>query len=84
MNTFSHTKLETYVTTLPDQCAAQAGSLSWCIKDDRSLVCDTTSGSKVLNTLADVMCEVTKQRGVTEVRMIDHSLQAKLKARIIP
>ncbi|CAL1165228.1 unnamed protein product [Cladocopium goreaui] len=34
---------------------------------------------EVLNTLADVMCEVTKQRGVTEVRMIDHSLQAKLK-----
>ncbi|CAL1141604.1 unnamed protein product [Cladocopium goreaui] len=62
-----------------DQCATQAGTVPWFVNDDRTLVCDTTSGSKTLNTLADVLCEVTKSRGVTEVRVVDHGLQPKMK-----
>ena len=65
---------------LSDQCATQAGTVPWFVNDDRTLVCDTTSGSKTLNTLADVLCEVTKSRGVTEVRVVDHGLQPKMKA----
>ena len=66
--------------TLSDQCTTQAGTVPWFVNDDRMLVCDTTSGSKKLNTLADVLCDVTKSRGVTEVRVVEHGLQPKMKA----
>lgn len=66
--------------TLSDQRSTQTTCVPWFINDDRAVLCDTTSGSKTLSTLAEVVCNVTKLRGVTEVRVVDHSLQAKMKA----
>ena len=41
------------------------------MKHDATLL----SVDKKLTSLADILCDVTKQRGVTEVRVIDHSLR---------
>lgn len=52
----------------------------WVISDDRTLVCLVSGTEKKLCSLAETMCTVTKERGVTEVRLVDHSLQPKMKA----
>lgn len=44
-------------------------------------MCRVKPDSKQVMTLADVMCSVTKERGVTEVKLVDHSLRDKVKAR---
>lgn len=71
--------------SLSDQCSGQTASIPWHIKDDKCLVCHitTTSGGaseKTLKSVADVLCDITKTRGVTEVRMTDYSLQQLMKA----
>lgn len=33
-------------------------------------------------TLADAVCDVTRKRGVTEIRMTDHAMRPKMKARL--
>ena len=55
----------------------------WSISNDKVLVCLVKSGeppSKTLMTLADTMCTVTKERGITELTLVDHSLRPKVKA----
>ena len=44
------------------------------------LVSPGSTPEKSLTTIADVVCDVTKTRGVTEVRMTDHAMQPKMKA----
>ena len=38
-------------------------------------------GTKSLLNLAEVLCDITKTQGVTEVRLVDHNLTAMTKAR---
>lgn len=52
----------------------------WVISDDRTLVCLVSGTEKKLCSLSETMCTVTKERGVTEVRLVDHALQPKMKA----
>ena len=63
-----------------DQCNAQTTSLPWHVVDDRVVLCHADATDKTLTTLANLVCDVTKTRGVTEIRMIDHSMQPKMKA----
>lgn len=50
------------------------------LHDDRAIVV-LVGTEKTLCTLADVVCEVTRTRGVTEIRMVDHGMSAMKKAR---
>lgn len=36
---------------------------------------------KTLTTIADALCDVARRRGVTEVRLVDHCVSPKMKAR---
>lgn len=55
----------------------------WHFTDDKVLVCLLAGDppSKKLCTLADVMCHVTKERGITEAKLVDHVMRPKVKAR---
>ena len=55
----------------------------WHFTDDKVLVCLVGGDppSKKLCTLADVMCHVTKERGITEAKLVDHVMRPKVKAR---
>ena len=64
---------------LSDQCRAQTGSIAWNLMDDRAIVA-LVSESKKVTTLAEMICDVTRVRGVTDMRMTDHSLVPKMKA----
>ena len=69
------------VTCPTDQCTTQNGNIPWYVVDDRTIVCNVpSSGEKVVTTLASLVCDVTKTRGITEIRVIDHALSPKLKA----
>lgn len=52
----------------------------FCIDNDLLLICLVKPDAKQVMTLAEVMRSVTKERGVTEVKLVDHSLRAKMKA----
>lgn len=71
-----------FVIDLSGTCASQSGSLSWHISDDRSLLCYVTSTDKTLMSVADLMCEVTRRRGITEISIVDHSMTTMKKAMI--
>lgn len=67
------------------ECPAATSAISpdhvpWCIDDDKRLICLVKPQSKQVMTLAEVMCSVVKERGVTEVKLVDHSLRDKMKA----
>ena len=69
------------VTCPADQCSTQNGNIPWHVVDDRTIVCNVpSSGEKIVTTLASLVCDVTKTRGITEIRVIDHALSPKLKA----
>ena len=48
--------------------------------DDRTILALVTE-SKKITTLAEMICDVTRTRGVTDMRMTDHSLSLKMNAR---
>ena len=39
------------------------------------------SDDKSITSLADLLCKLAGERGVTEVRVVDHSVVPKVKAR---
>jgi len=50
--------------------------------DDKVLVALVRPGdppSKCLMPLAETMCAVARERGVTEVKLVDHNLRPKVK-----
>ena len=64
-------------------CGASPDYVPWSISDDKVLVCLVKSGdapTKTIMSLADTMCTVTKERGITELKLVDHSLRPKMKA----
>ena len=58
--------------------------IPWLIVDDMQLVSLLPgvggSGTKDMLTVADVMCRITRERGVTESKVVDHDLDAKKTA----
>ena len=72
--------------TLLDSCSTLTGSLPWKVDDDKTVICfvDTNAATeKTIMTLADALCEVTRKHGVTEIRMTDHNMRPKMKARLV-
>lgn len=54
--------------------------LAWMVAADTNMVASVKpDGSKHLMTLADVICQLTRDRGITEVRLVDHNLRPKTK-----
>lgn len=68
---------------LGGDAATVSDQIPWLLKSDLDTVCLVTGTgaqvSKRLMTVADVLCEVTRTRGVTEVTVIDHDLSPMLK-----
>ena len=62
--------------------------LPWLLPDDRQLIClskqDGDRTVKEIMALSDLVCSVTRERGVTEVRVVDHTLTPKVQARSLP
>ncbi|CAK9094173.1 Uncharacterized protein SCF082_LOCUS44273 [Durusdinium trenchii] len=64
-----------------EHAATLDASLSWLVSDDKQLVALIKEGTdKELMSLAEVVCSVAKNKGITECKIIDHELQPKLKA----
>lgn len=40
--------------------------------------------SKKISTVADIFCEVTKEKGITEIRLIDHDVTPKMEVGRCP
>ena len=64
-----------------DTVATVTDFLPWCLRDDRTLVAFCKGDTKEVVSLAEVMCMITRERGITECRVIDHELENKIKAR---
>ena len=74
-----------WIRVNPAATAASATeTLPWCLSDDKALVClvKTENGNvnKSICSVADLMCSITRDRGVTEVRLVDHDMSPMLKA----
>ncbi|CAK9064636.1 unnamed protein product, partial [Durusdinium trenchii] len=54
-----------------------ASSISWHISKDSALI--AMADTKAVTTLADLICKVARERGVMEVRTVDHSLAPKVQ-----
>lgn len=50
-----------------------ASSLSWNLSKDSALIAMT--GTKEITTVADLVCKVASDRGIMEVRVVDHTLE---------
>ena len=79
-------QVEPYLTlTLSDQDGSLTGSIPWHVPHDKLIVAvvpTAATSEKRICTVADAICDVTRTRGVTEIRLTDHALAAKVKARI--
>ena len=73
----SHLKL-----TLLDQHATATGAIPWYLVDDKAVLVVVEPTEKRISTVADALCDVTRARGITEIRMVDHALAAKVKAMV--
>lgn len=49
--------------------------LGWVLSQDNTLV--AMADSKEIKSVADIMCDVAKHQGVTEIRIVDHTVQPK-------
>ena len=50
--------------------------------DDKAVLVVVEPTEKRISTVADALCDVTRARGITEIRMVDHALAAKVKAMV--
>ena len=70
--------------TLPllDTHATHPTAIPWHVTEDRTLVSvlPLAAGEKKLQSIAEATCDVTRQRGVTELRMVDHGITPKMQA----
>ena len=61
-----------------------ADSIPWLMDADKSLVVFVKpDGKKSAMPLADVMCSVVRERGVTEFNIVDHTAAPLLKDLIM-
>ncbi|CAJ1423296.1 unnamed protein product [Effrenium voratum] len=58
--------------------------LAWVVRSDKHFVSLVTGQGDVANkevmTMADVMCYITRERGVTQARLLDHDMEPLTKA----
>ncbi|CAK8999273.1 Uncharacterized protein SCF082_LOCUS5988 [Durusdinium trenchii] len=77
--------LATWRECMVATAATAADTLPWCVNDDKTLVClvKTEGGSttKTISSIAEIMCSITRERGITEVRLVDHDMSPLMKAR---
>ena len=57
-----------------------ASSLSWNLSKDSALIAMT--GTKEITTVADLVCKVASDRGIMEVRVVDHTLEPMQNGQI--
>ena len=57
----------------------QPQSIPWVLDDDKTMVVVVSTSGKTVSTVADALCSLAKDRGITEARMVDHTLEAKMK-----
>lgn len=56
----------------------QSSCIPWLVTCDKTLVAMIGDASeKKLQTLADCMCDTVKNKGITELRVIDHTMAAR-------
>ena len=53
--------------------------LPWVARSDKHVIALVKGTEKTVMTLADVMCDITKSRGITEVHVADHDLSPMQK-----
>jgi hypothetical protein len=71
-----------YATVPAATSSTSPEHVPWKVVDDKMLVClvKAEPPSKHLMSLADTVCTVAKERGITEIKLVDHSLRPKVKA----
>ena len=76
-----------HLRSLPGTANSQ--SIPWVVKADTSVLmlvstsvgeAGTLVSQKEMTTLADLLCSITRSRGVTEARVVDHALVPKTQA----
>ncbi|CAK9061212.1 Modification methylase ScrFIA [Durusdinium trenchii] len=67
------------LTDFESEARNAADQIPWLLAKDTDTVSLVTGTEKELMSLSDVMCNVTRTRGVTEVRLADYDLQAMTK-----
>ena len=59
---------------------SQQQSMPFNMKDDKSLiVLVSTANGKDITSIAETLCGLARVRGVTEARMVDHTLEPLFK-----
>lgn len=53
--------------------------LPWVVRSDKHVIALVKGTEKTVMTVADVMCDITKTRGITEVHVADHDLSPTQK-----
>lgn len=56
-------------------------AIAWVLACDKQLVSVTSNTGKELKSIAEALFDVTKSRGVTEMRMVDYTMQPLEKAQ---
>ena len=71
-------------TTLPGTASTATDFIPWVVKDDATLVCivKQQGGSVVKEVLplAEAICNITRDQGITEIRVVDHDVRQKMQA----
>lgn len=70
-----------HVRTVTGDGDVLASSLSWRISKDSALI--AMADTKTITTIPDVVCKVAGDRGVMEVRVVDHNLAAKVEVWVL-
>ena len=70
-----------HVRTVTGDGDVLASSLSWHISKDSALI--AMADTKTITTIPDVVCKVAGDRGVMEVRVVDHNLAAKVEVWVL-
>lgn len=81
--TFNRCPLRSQPRFLVGDASTVVDQVPWLITSDLDVVVLVTGAGgaveKTVMTVADVLCNVTNTRGVTEVTMVDHDLEPMVK-----
>ena len=64
---------------LPGDAATATDQIPWLVNTDLQVVCLVLPDKKELMTICDVMAYVTRNRGVTQVSLLDHDMAPLMK-----
>lgn len=69
---------------MPVGVEGKKDGLPWLVRDDHTALCLVKGpDDKMVKSVADCLCWVTSQMGLTDVKMIDHGLAARTQARLV-